>query len=61
MISLVNLFNKYAVSAFKLPGNVLGLGDEAVDTIDIILTLMEIPIMWGVHKSTGGGIWGDDR
>lgn len=54
IISLINLFNKYALSEFRLPGNVLGSGDEEVDTIDIILTVMQIPIMRGC------GMWGDD-
>lgn len=60
MISLINLFNKYALSEFRLPSNVLGSGDEVVDTIDFILTIMEIPIMRGIHKNTDCGMWGDD-
>lgn len=60
MISLINLFNKYALSAFKSPDSVLGSRDKAGDTINIILTLVGTLIMRGTHKNTDCAIGRDD-
>lgn len=48
MISLINLFNKYARDAFRLPGSALGSKDKAVGVIPS-----------GTHENTGCEIWVD--
>lgn len=42
-----------------MPSSALGSGDKAVGMKDIILALMELPVLWGTHKNAGCAFWGD--